>query len=193
MSNVKQRLAEISLHDCQGRRKYVTARERQRFRQKAEQLPATERAFCLLFYLTGLRISEALALKVTNFDFEERVVVIHTLKRRRTGIYRAIPLPPCFLKIMAEITASLPDDSAVWQFSRKTGYRLIKALMAKSKITGLPASPKGLRHGFGIACAQQNVPLPTIAKWMGHSSITTTAIYLQAVGQEEREFAKRIW
>jgi len=28
---------------------------------------------------------------------------------------------------------------------------------------------------------------------MGHSSIITTAIYLNAIGKEERMFAKRLW
>jgi integrase len=65
--------------------------------------------------------------------------------------------------------------------------------MRQAGISGPHACPKGLRHGFGIACVQKNIPLPTIAKWMGHSTINTTAIYLNAVGDEERQFAKRIW
>jgi integrase len=32
-----------------------------------------------------------------------------------------------------------------------------------------------------------------LRKWMGHSSIETTAIYANAVGKEEMEIAGRMW
>jgi integrase/recombinase XerD len=53
--------------------------------------------------------------------------------------------------------------------------------------------PKGLRHGFGIRAASRNIPPNLIQRWMGHASLKTTAIYLDAVGAEEREFASRMW
>jgi integrase/recombinase XerD len=55
------------------------------------------------------------------------------------------------------------------------------------------ACPKGLRHGFGIRAADRSVPTNLIQRWMGHASPTTTAIYLDAVGLEERQFASRMW
>jgi len=36
------------------------------------------------------------------------------------------------------------------------------------------------------------VPLNLIQRWMGHSRIETTAIYANAVGDEERALAKRM-
>jgi integrase/recombinase XerD len=193
MSEAKQHVAEISLYDGQGRRKYLTANERKRFRMEAEKLPPSERSFCLLHYLTGLRISEALEATVARIDLGEGVVIIRSLKRRKDNVFRAVPLPMSYLKALKLMSADAPSESRLWPFSRKTGYRIIKGVMRKAEISGLHASPKGLRHGFGIACVQQNIPLPTISKWMGHSSIKTTAIYLNAVGAEEREFARRIW
>jgi len=32
-----------------------------------------------------------------------------------------------------------------------------------------------------------------VQRWLGHASMTTTAIYLDALGEEEREIAARIW
>lgn len=52
---------------------------------------------------------------------------------------------------------------------------------------------RGLRLGYGIHVATHYVPPNLIQKWMGHALPSTTAIYLDAVGVEEREFAKRIW
>lgn len=64
-------------------------------------------------------------------------------------------------------------------------------------ITGGMACPKGLRHGFAIACVGQGIPLTTIQKWLGHARLETTAIYLDATGDEvfneERELANHLW
>jgi hypothetical protein len=32
-----------------------------------------------------------------------------------------------------------------------------------------------------------------LRKWMGHASIETTAIYANAVGEEEQSIAERMW
>jgi integrase len=65
--------------------------------------------------------------------------------------------------------------------------------MVQAQIVGAMASPKGLRHGFAIACIGKSIPLPTIQKWLGHARLETTAIYLGASGEEERTLARRLW
>jgi integrase/recombinase XerD len=64
---------------------------------------------------------------------------------------------------------------------------------AARRIAGPMACPKGLRHAFGIRAAGHSIPTNLIQRWMGHASLTTTAIYLDAVGLEERQFASRMW
>ena len=81
----------------------------------------------------------------------------------------------------------------VWNFSRATGYRRMKAYMAQACIAGAMACPKGLRHAMAVACLTQKIPLPTVQKWLGHARLETTAIYLDVSGDEERELAKRLW
>jgi len=58
---------------------------------------------------------------------------------------------------------------------------------------GLFASPKGLRHAFGLNAVRSGVPLTLTQRWLGHASIATTAIYLNVMGAEEREIASRMW
>jgi integrase len=193
MSAAARHIAEMDIYDPHGRRKYLTPGERRQFRDRAKTLPEPERSFCLMFYFTGLRISEALELTPERIDLADGVVIIRCLKRRRTGLFRAVPLPASYLRALKRLASPSSPRTRLWPFSRKTGYRIIKKAMREAKISGLHACPKGLRHGFGIACVQNNIPLPTIAKWMGHSTIQTTAIYLNAVGREERLFAQRIW
>ncbi len=53
--------------------------------------------------------------------------------------------------------------------------------------------PKGLRHGFGVAAITSGVPLNILQKWLGHSTMETTAIYANALGEEQKKLAARMW
>lgn len=74
------------------------------------------------------------------------------------------------------------------------GWQVVKAVMDAATISDGPhKTPKGLRHGFGIAAMQAGVQLNMLKKWMGHADLKTTAIYADAIGDEEREIAARMW
>jgi len=120
-------------------------------------------------------------------------VVFETLKRRRRGCFRAVPIPDALVELLRQAVTQAGSSARVWNFSRPTGYRLVKDCMARAGVTGGMASPKGLRHGFAVACLAQKIPLPTVQKWLGHARMETTAIYLEVSGDEERELAKRLW
>ena len=76
----------------------------------------------------------------------------------------------------------------LWPWSRMTGWRAVHAVMRAAGLDGPQASPKGLRHGFGVSAG---IPLNLVQKWLGHAQLTTTtAIYADAVGAEEKDIAK---
>ena len=58
---------------------------------------------------------------------------------------------------------------------------------------GIRACARGLRHSFGIHAILSRVPETRLQSWMGHASLKTTAIYVQAAGAENRAFAKLMW
>jgi Phage integrase family len=60
----------------------------------AAKAPREVRTFFGVLHATGCRISEALALTAQQIDLSGRVVVFESLKKRRKGIYRAVPVPP---------------------------------------------------------------------------------------------------
>jgi integrase/recombinase XerD len=178
------------IHDEAGRRKYLSGSERTRFLSAADGLAPTMRALCHVLAYTGCRISEALALTVAHVDIERLTLTVRTLKRRRT-IFRVVPVP----QATVDMLRVLPLDATgrFWPVHRVTAWRVVKAAMLRAGVAGPMACPKGLRHGFGIRAAGHNVPTNIIQRWMGHASPTTTAIYLDAVGVEERQFASRMW
>jgi integrase len=83
----------LQLYDARGRRKYLTPEERKAFLAAAESAPREVRTFCLVLAYTGCRISEALALTAGRVDPTDGVIVLETLKKRRSGVYRALPVP----------------------------------------------------------------------------------------------------
>jgi integrase/recombinase XerD len=176
--------------DARGHRKYLTAEERLRFLDVADRLPPDRRALCYVLAFAGCRISEALNLARHQVDVERGTVTFRTLKRRRT-VFRTVPVPRMIPVMLLALPAA--DDGQLWTIHRTTAWRAVTATMEAAAIDGPMRCCRGLRHGFGIQAASSGVPPSLIAKWLGHASLATTAIYLDAVGQEERAFAERLW
>jgi integrase/recombinase XerD len=191
----------IELFDGNGQRKYLTGDERQRFHDAARKQPSYEvMTFCLFLYWTGCRISEALAILRSRVDFESKAVTIESLKKRRKGVFRQVPLPEAFLRELDQVhrlkkpkRGEKRQDWLLWEWSRRTATRRVEEVMAAAGIDGIQATAKGLRHAFAIECLQKGIPLNLASKWLGHASLTTTAIYANALGEEERTIAARLW
>ena len=180
------------LYDGSGRRKYLTGEERARFLQAADRRDPQTRALCYLLAYTGCRISEALALR--RYQLGAGRLTMLTLKRRR-AFYRSIPVPAVLLRMLEALPPPLDAPERFWDWHRATAWRRVKQVMRLADIDPVaPQScPKGLRHGFGKHAAACDVPGNLIQRWLGHASPTTTAIYLDASGAEERAFAARMW
>lgn len=183
---------ELGLFDTEGGRKYLCANELPRFLKAAQRSDALTAAFCALLALTGCRISEALALSPSRIDVMTGRVVFRTLKRRKV-LFRAVPVPPELMISLCAIAKGRAPSEALWSWSRTTAWRRVRTVMEAAGIAGPQAMPKGLRHGYGVACAEENISMPTVQKWLGHAKLETTAIYQQAVGREEKAFARRLW
>tara|TARA_R110002073_G_scaffold69054_6_gene171316 strand:- start:6529 stop:7107 length:579 start_codon:yes stop_codon:yes gene_type:complete len=182
------------IFDTQGRRKYLTPKEREQFIRAGTTLSAAEEAFCLMLAFSGCRISEALQFTADRIDFETRAVVILCLKKRREEpVYRAIPFPDWVLAKLKLHSRSLEASDRLWPWSRGKGWLVIKRVMASMHLSGSHACPKGLRHGFGVAAVQSGIPLNLLQRWLGHEKLETTAIYANAIGAEERKIARRMW
>lgn len=158
----------MRLYDVSGARKYLTRSERDAFLAAAEHADRQVRTLAMTLAFAGCRLSEALALTA------DRVDLVHGIREHqsRRGKGRGIPL---------------------WPWSRMTGWRAIYAIMQAAGLSGPHASPKGLRHGFGVAAVSAGIPLNLLQKWLGHAQLTTTAIYASATSTEEKNIAQKMW
>lgn len=188
-----------SLYAPSGKRKYLNTDERKEALAQLRDFDGNKALFVQTLAWTGARISEVLALRATSFQLDRALVAFMTLKRRR-GVVREVPLPPDLVAGLEQhfgLRAMQRDpiraEQRLWPWHRVTAWRLVKSVMAEAGIIGPSACPRGFRHGFGVAALQSGVPLMLLQRWLGHARMTTTAIYTEVSGPEERFFASRIW
>jgi integrase len=189
----------FSLYAIDGGRKYLNQIERQRFLAATAALSDHEALFARTLFWSGARISEVLALRPSSIQLECGVVAFSTLKRRRL-VFREVPMPPDHVDALDRhfaLTSAQSDPElaqlCLWPWHRATAWRLVKKVMARARVVGRPACPRGLRHGFGVGTLQSGVPLNLTQRWMGHARMSTTAIYADVVGPEEQAMAARFW
>lgn len=186
----------VSLHTQAGARKYLDESERGRLIAVAQSATPALRALCLTLVFTGCRISEALSLTPDALRSAEGVIAFRSLKKRAgIVVIREVPVP---LDLLGELEVLAQTREAVhdrlWSWGRCRAWQLIKALMFEAEIRPGPhATVKGLRHAYGLHAVRSGVPLNFVQRWLGHASMTTTAIYLQAVGPDECAIAARMW
>jgi integrase len=185
------------LFDNTGNRKYLVARERFSFASAAAAEGGEVGAFCLTLAFTGARISELLALTPERIDRVGGVIVFETLKRRKRGQFRAIPVPTQLFSMLERVhglaSPNRDPSERLWKWCRTTAWKRVKAVMRTANIREALATPKAARHAFGVDAVQNGVALNILQRWMGHARIETTAIYTDVIGKEERALARRTW
>ncbi|WP_064967628.1 tyrosine-type recombinase/integrase [Tenacibaculum ovolyticum] len=189
-------MAEMKIFSDDGERLYLNNEERGRFEDFAKKSKRETMTLALTLLYTGCRISEALNIQYKHIDSSNKSIVIESLKKRKKGVYRSVPIPDTlldYLNLVHEIKRSRKKNDKVWNIARNTAFLQIKKIFKAADITGANANPKGLRHSFGVHALVNKVDIISLQKWLGHAHISTTSIYANAQGEEERMIAKRMW
>jgi integrase len=170
---------------------------------KDERIAATMRTLIGLLAATGLRIGEALNLRVDDIDQVDGVLVVQAAKSAQ----RLVPIHPTTTAALMQYialpsrTATHPDpDGPVFVTSNGTGYAYVSLQgMFKRVREAAGLTPRGrarprlhdLRHTFATAhmtaaYAGDRDPdrvLSLLATWLGHSDSAHTYWYLSATGE----------
>jgi len=161
-------------------------------RSKTSSIEVRQR-YELLFELiqkSGLRISEALSLKVSDIHVVDSVAKSVHVKGKGNK-ERQVPLPETFGRVFSVSIADKPRDE--YLFAKKPGGKpigqhAVRAYLKKQvEKAGIDkkVTPHKLRHTYATTLLEKNVQLIDIMALLGHSSIATTQIYTHAE-QEER-------
>jgi len=145
---------------------------------------ARDAAVMALLYGSGLRISEALALKRRDVPKPgEGDVLIVTGKGNKT---RMVPVLKNVLQLVQDYVATcphpLPPGGPVFVGARggPLSPRIIQLAMERMRgALGLPdsATPHALRHSFATHLLSRGGDLRAIQELLGHASLSTTQIY----------------
>lgn len=155
------------------------------------------RAMLETLYSCGLRVSELVALKISDLFFEEgfikitgkgnkqRFVPIGNSTQNYISIYRNSTRSDLIIKKGFEDTLFLNRRGT--QLTRAMIFTIIKDLALKIDLNK-SISPHTLRHSFATHLLENGADLRSIQLMLGHESITTTEIYVHL----DRKFLTRV-
>lgn len=165
-----------------------------------------------VLYGCGLRVAEALELRVKDVDLENGFLFIQTAK---FGKSRRIPISDSLLSYLRNYMQSnvsligMGCDNYFFPntygecYSQRTVYDKFREILWKS---GIPHQGKGkgprvhdFRHTFAVHALQQNVEqgkdiyvaLTGLMVYLGHSKITSTEYYLRLTAEIYPDFLQR--
>jgi integrase/recombinase XerD len=139
-----------------------------------------------MMYACGLRVSEAVNIKISNLHFDESYIMVEGKgnKQRLVPIgQKAIKQTEIYLK---EVRPHYPvkKDFIDHLFLNRRGGALSRvmvfiALKNLCTVAGIrkKISPHSLRHSFATHLVEGGADLRAVQEMLGHESITTTEIY----------------
>lgn len=138
------------------------------------------RAFLMLTYSAGLRLSEACSIKISDIDSSRMQVRVIQAKGHRD---RYSLLSPVALDILRRYWKSYRPVR--WLFENKKGQpiphttaqHIFRVSLTKSGVKK-KVGIHSLRHSFATHLMEQGVSLPIIQQLLGHKSLRTTSVYL---------------
>ncbi len=131
-------------------------------------------------YAAGLRVSEVIALKVSDIDLERMTIRV---EHGKGGKDRYVPLADRLLVELRRYWKLVPP--AHWLFPNRQGTRPIDITVAQ-KIYMLAKLRAGirkqggihsLRHAYATHLLEAGTDLPTVQRLLGHTELSTTMRY----------------
>jgi len=159
----------------------------------------TEAVYWLVFLClryTGARIQEILNIDDTiDIDFRNAEIKLTTLKRHNKNKNkkpsRIVPVPANVISEIATYLAEHPEMRGRAFKLQQSNFRAkFYKLSKEAQISKGLDHPHILRHTRAIELLRAGAPVTIVQDILGHSALTTTAIYLRTSGQEAKSILK---
>lgn len=137
----------------------------------------------LLMLDTGIRTSEIMALKDSDYDSDTQSIVIRP-EVAKTNRGRTIFLSTMTNTALKKFLKNKPAEWADWLFPTRDGLQLQSNVLARNfrgycERSGTKFTPYQLRHSFATFYLQNGGDLFTLQKMMGHSDLQMTKRYTE--------------
>ena len=162
------------------------------------------KAFLTTVYSCGLRLAEALALEIQDIDSDRMVLRV---RKGKGGKDRDVPLPESTYQILRQYWATHRNPRLLFPAlgRRGDGGPTATKPMAQGSVqqtlrrilTELPKIKKHatihtLRHSYATHLLEAGVNIRLVQQYLGHSSLTSTMIYLHVTDLGNDDAAGRI-
>lgn len=138
----------------------------------------------LLFH-SGLRISEALNIKMTDVKKTKDMFQVSVVGKGNKS--RSVRIEPELYKAVVSVFQGkeyLLESTKGMRLNRANVYKQVRRFFKRA---GYDLSPHSLRHSFATCAIETGTPINEVADYLGHSSIQTTAsMYAHNVISNER-------
>ena len=153
----------------------------------------------LIIAKTGMRVSEALALTPKDFDFPHQSLIVDKtwdykgdggfLPTKNKSSVRKIQLDWQTIIKFSEIIKGLPEDKPIFVNGRVFNSTVNGVLERYCKKLGIPViSIHGLRHTHASLLLFAGVSIASVARRLGHASMTTTQkTYIHIIQEMENK------
>jgi len=149
------------------------------------------------FLFTGIRLSELLKLEVKDIRMDENYILIREGKMSKD---RLVPIHPQLRPILESYLTKRANRSqqskyvftglnSPMRLYSKDIYRIFKRITKRTKVK---CTPHMLRHTFGRLAVEAELGLFKIKEIMGHTSVSTTQIYLSVSAKNLNESFQKI-
>ncbi len=158
-------------------------------------LPRKQRMLLTTMYATGMRVGEAVQLKVSDIDSQRMTILV---ARGKGNKQRLVPLSP---KLLTELRLFWQTHrNPVWLFpshkpDRPLSIASIDRMCARARVrAGLKRrfNTHALRHTFATELLEASVDLFSIQRILGHRSLSTTANYTHVRRNHLQEACKSL-
>ncbi len=154
-----------------------------------------------LLYGSGLRVGELVQIRLTEFGFVAKVVLVHG-KGSKDGMFRCMTRSWIASKIIGDRPSAFrarttrPDDHRLFlNFHGNPltdrGVRDILDRELMKQASTLQISPHTFRHSFATHLLNRGVDLRTVQELLGHASLSTTQIYTKVSKEKLKEIYDR--
>ena len=156
--------------------------------------------FILLVAKTGMRFSEALAITPSDFDFARQTLSISKtwdykgnggfLPTKNNSSVRKIQIDWQIVVKFSELTKNLPEDKPIFVGETKIYNSTVNDVLTRHcKACGISEiSIHGLRHTHASLLLFAGVSIASVARRLGHASMTTTQkTYLHIIQELENK------
>jgi len=146
-----------------------------------------------LMYSSGLRTYEIVRLKKYNFDLENFEINIRKGKGNKD---RKTIIKPSLASALKRYLSSIDDNGYLFpsgdsHIVERTTQEILKHGKRLAEITrGFGCHD--LRHSFAINCLEAGITIEDVRKYLGHSSLRTTQIYLQCMRSNSKVNAMKL-